>query len=471
MENPEITVFAGEHGVLGASPQPDVLSMDATGTRYEAIAVCEGVIVAAGRADEVNAYAADRQAPVTRVDLDGHVLMPGINDSHLHAAWLGARWPALLFGEATSPPDPLCTTRQQRREAILRAGELLAAAGITSCTEPGIGPGEDAGETGCFGSEVEEVYRELSAAGLLRQRVNLLGLHGILDGPSSLEDVSAGIAEQARAAGQAQAAAGVGAHQVPNDFVRTGIKIFADLIPATRQAWTSHPYDDGTHGGLLVSGADLDEQEANLRAMVRLAQQAGQQIGVHATGDRAIETVLDELETFAVDEVRALAHSIIHGDLATPGQVRRMAALGMWFNVQSGIAATTREWLRPVLPDAAVDAAWPIDAGLAAGNLVLSSDSPILDFDWRAGLADAEELLARSGTAPDRHRLLRTYTAIPAMQDRAQTWKGTIEVGKVADLVLLTGDPMHGDLRSLEVAATYLAGRPTFSREAVQTSS
>ncbi|MEV4898242.1 amidohydrolase family protein [Nonomuraea sp. NPDC055795] len=43
---------------------------------------------------------------------------------------------------------------------------------------------------------------------------------------------------------------------------------------------------------------------------------------------------------------------------------------------------------------------------------------------------------------------LRAYTVVPARQDGAQDWKGTLETGKVADLCVL-----GGDLRAVEPAA------------------
>src|SRR5690606_38601659 len=128
----------------------------------------------------------------------GRALLPGINESHLHATWLGAMWPATIMEAmaagpaAFSEPTPL-TTSQQRREAILKAGEIAASLGITSYTEPGLGPGEDAGATGACGSDVLEQYRRLAAEGALRARVNVLMLFGVLDGASNLGDFERGI--------------------------------------------------------------------------------------------------------------------------------------------------------------------------------------------------------------------------------------------------------------------------------------
>ncbi len=446
--------------------------LDAAGGRAEAVAVSDGRIVAVGSDAEIEG----RIGAGTRVvELAGRAVIPGINDSHLHGAWLGARWPHTLFGAA----DPeaaaqlsgaLVTSREERRDAILRAGRMLSELGITSYTEPGIGPGEDDGETGCFASDVLEAYRELAAEGALRQRVTMLALYGVLDGPSSLETVLAGIAERAAAQQEPD----------PRWLNVPGVKLFGDLIPLTRQAWTERGYDDGSHGTLLVEGGSLEERAENLAAMVRAAHLAGLQIGVHATGDRTIGLVLDAIARAearpGAPSARELGHSVIHGDLATGAQVRRMAELGVWMNAQSGIAVLTSDWLAGVMGPEAAAEAWRFEAALDAGVLVLSSDAPVLGFDWRRGIADADARIVSAGGAGDEesarrrlHGLLRAYTAVPAQQDRASSWKGTIEAGKAADLVVLARDPYEAGAAGLPgvgVELTVLDGRVVFEHGA-----
>lgn len=449
-----------------------VLVLDAAGSTAGSVAVAGGRIVAVGGGEVLHRW----RGPNTRViELAGRAVLPGINDSHLHASWLGARWPHTLFAAAdpeaaAALSGTLVQDRAERRDAILRAGPLLSELGITSFTEPGIGPGEDAGETGSFHSEVIEIYRELAAAGELRQRVTLLALHGILDGPSDVADVVAGIRAHAEFAGESD----------PTWLSIPGVKIFGDLIPLSRQAWTNHEYDDGTHGELLVRGDSIEAKAAGLRDMLMAAHAAGLQVGIHATGDRTIQLALDAfVDAAAVPgaaSVRELGHVIIHGDLATPVQVARMGELGVWLNTQAGIAAHAGEWLAAMLGERVADAAWPLAAALEAGMLVLSSDAPVLDFDWRRGIAAAEtRILATGGAAaadPAEARkrllgLLRCYTAVPAAQDRAADWKGTVEVGKVADLTVLERDPFEvgaAGLPEVAVDLTILDGNVVFER-------
>ena len=447
-----------------------VLVTDAEGSRAEAVAVSGGTIAAVGSDGEMDGWI----GPCTRViELAGRTVLPGINDSHLHGTHMGVVWPDVLFSDDPAESARVEQARIAGREDIVAAvrtsAEQLSRLGITSYTEPGIGPGEDGGTAVYCGSAALEVYREFALRGELRQRITLLGLYGTMDGPSSLPDVLAGIEGLARA----------GSDSDPRWLSVRGVKIFADLIPMMRLAWTRHAYDDGSHGGLLVVGSDLESQVASLREMVRAGHVAGLQVGVHATGDRTIQAVIDAVRE-AVAEPGAtpapeLAHTIIHGDLVTGPQLVEMSELGMFLNAQPVIASAAGGMLAEVLGDEVAGAAWPLEAASELGVLALSSDAPMTSPDWRVGVARAEARMVAMGAATDAvsaserlHGLLRAYTAVPAAQDRAASWKGTVEAGKAADLVVLADDPHAvgaAGLPGVEIDATVLDGRIVFERE------
>ncbi|MGW5721279.1 amidohydrolase [Amycolatopsis sp. NPDC003865] len=407
-----------------------VRTFDAAGTVADGLAVRDGRIAAAG---DVTGHI----GPGTEVvDLAGRTVLPGINDAHLHATWLGARWPHPLLG-APHEETPVVTA-EDRRAAILRAGDVCAALGITSYTEPGLGPGE----TGCFSAEVLDEYAALQREGRLRARVTVLRLFGLLDGASSPADFERGLATSVPEAD-------------PEWLAVPGVKIFADGIPPMHTAWTHHCYADGTHGALLVDGLDDEERANSLTAMITLAHEAGLVVGVHATGERSIEAALEHL--------RGGDH-VVHGDLVTPAQLRRMAARGVGLTTQPAIATAMRPMVATALGRDVAAKAWPLREILDLGvQLTLSSDAPVVTPDWRVHLAAAGELLGARGVTPGlTTRLLRCYTTDAALQDGSAAWKGTLEPGKVADFCVLAADPVGtalADLPSVAVELTVTGGR------------
>lgn len=450
-----------------------VLALDAADTRGAALAVRHGRVLLVGSDEEVLPLIGRR----TRVvELDGRAVIPGINDSHLHASWLGAIWPNTVFGGAAAegeavelagdPHDaaaaaPLISTAEEARAAILRAGRLAASLGITSYTEPGLGPGEDGGATGCFSQAVLDEYIALESERALTARVNVLMLYGVLDGPSDLHSFAARLHATERET------------ERPAWLRVAGVKIFADGIPPMLQAWTHRSYPDGSSGSLLVDGRDIAERESNLRQMIHAAHRAGFQVGVHATGDRAIEVVTDAVAEAMAEIPTDLRHYVIHGDLVTGETLARMAELRMGLNVQAGIAVQTAGWLAGVLGEEVAAGAWPLAAALAAGvSLSLSSDAPILGPDWRLGAAAADSWMGPAEPGAEEARmlaLLRAYTVAPARQDGADAWKGTLEPMKVADLVVLTANPLGvapAALPEVAIDMTVVDGDVVFEREA-----
>lgn len=417
----------------------------------EAVAVRDGRIVALG----AEAEALDAR---TTIELYGRTAIPGINDAHLHAAWLGARWPHLFFSDTPPEDQPsgrLVSTAVERRSALQQAWRLLAEHGITSYTEPGIGPGEDDGETGCFGTDMLSTYVELHRAGAQTSRVTMLRLFGTIDGESSLDDFERGIRSPVPVTDAEWLAI-------------TGVKIFADGIPPMATAWVHEPYADGTTGALLTRGGD--DPLAAFRRMIEIAASRGLQIAVHATGDRSIAEFLRVLERLDDAPAARGPHYVVHGDLATPAQIARMGRVGAGFAVQPLIASHTHAWAGAMLGAERLAGAWPLAEMLSSGALTtITSDSPIATPDWRIGLDASLSLLGAAGAGDDaetRRTLVRAMTVDAARQDGASAWKGSLEVGKVADLTVLDEDPLEPGraFSAIGIARTIVDGRTVFAR-------
>ena len=542
-----------------------VVTLDDRSTIAQALAVTGDTITAVGSRADIEALA----GPSTRfVDLDGGTLLPGINDSHIHAISLGYMTPPLnldvgypavrsiadiadrvreaaggrppsewivgqgwdvgYLAECAADPERLLTrhdldaiapdhpvllvdfsyhtawvntevlrrlgidpgadhthdeaivtfpdgtatgvlferwqrealelvppmTDAQRETATRLVMRQLNELGITSITEPALGPADPAGPMSSAGIDV---YRRLLDQGELTLRVNVLRFPTGMS--PSLAEFRSGLEQ-------------LGAVDTPDprrlDVV--GVKIFADGIPPNKTAWMYDEYVSGGHGALTVQ-ADTDEQRvADLHEMVRIGHDLGYQVGVHVTGDRSADEVIKAfVEACEANPRPDPRHYLIHADFVTPWGITTAARFGFGVNMNPTIKWTIAHLVTDFVGTERGAYEWPyrdaIDGGVTTCS---SSDGPVTLPDWRQGVAT---MLLREAKAdgvvwgPEQcitlMEALRTYTINAAWQDRAETWKGSLEVGKVADLCVLAGDLLAADphdIPSLPIRMTVLDG-------------
>jgi hypothetical protein len=222
-----------------------------------------------------------------------------------------------------------------------------------------------------------------------------------------------------------------------SDMVKIGfVKIFADGSLGARTAALKQPYSDMPK----TSGIILWTQK-KLNKLVLRAHKAGLQLGVHAIGDRAIEAVLnaysETLKEFSRENHR---HRIEHCSVLNPKLVRRMKRLGVIASVQPHFVVSDFWVVERVGKDRA-RWVYPFKTLMREGIIVASgSDCPAEPVNPLLGIWAA---VARKSFAEESLTLedaLRTYTLNAAYASFDESKKGTVEVGKFADLTILSGD-------------------------------
>lgn len=374
--------------------------------------------------------------------------------------------PIGLFRENAQPliltAAPALSATEQAN-GLQRAVQVLLSQGITSYTDPGLT------------AEEITVYRNALDEGTLRSRVTLmltssrsLAIGGTGGGSVDILD---DLLEQ---------------YPRPQTFaarhlVLRGVKIFGDGIPPNLTGWVYDPYLIGGGVGELVVAGDTDaERVAQVRTIVARAHRAGFQVGTHATGDRALDVVVDAyLGALAGRGPTDLRHYTIHSDLITDAALRRLARHGMGANMNPSIKAAIADAMIAVLGPERAARQWPTKSALRAGvTLTSASDWPVSSPDWRAGVASAvsrKDQVSGNVSGPAERlsidQALRTYTTAPAYQDGAEAWKGQLTRCMAADIVVLDGKlPARAEeveqLAATPVALTVLAGRLVYERSA-----
>ncbi|MFI7443287.1 amidohydrolase [Nonomuraea indica] len=257
-------------------------------------------------------------------------------------------------------------------------------------------------------------------------------------------------------------------------FRTTSVKIMQDGVAENFTAAMTSSYLDGcgcrtgNHG---ISFVDPDR----LRAYVTRLDAEGFQVHVHAVGDRAVREALDAFEAArAANGETGHRHHIAHLQVVHPQDVPRFAALGVTATIQPLWAAHEPQMDELTIPFLGPErAGWQYPFGdlsragapLAAGSdWPVSSPEPFLGIHVAVNRAlpgdDREAFLPHQRL--DLTAALTAYTAGTARVNHLDAETGTIEPGKLADLVVTDRDPYAipaAELAGTSVVATYVGGR------------
>jgi predicted amidohydrolase YtcJ len=224
-------------------------------------------------------------------------------------------------------------------------------------------------------------------------------------------------------------------------------KFFSDGSLGAQTAWLAEPYADkpSTRGIRIYDPDDLKRKCAD-------AQAKGFQIAIHAIGDQALRETLDAIEFAMGSESNAFhRHRVEHASIAPPDCIERMAQRGIIATLQPQFV-TSDTWTGQRLGPARTPWAYPFRTMLSAGvPVTLSSDCPVERLDAFAAIASA---VGRHAWSPDEtitaEQAIAAYCTGSAYAGHAEHRVGSLEAGKLADFVVLSGDPTQ--LSAAEIA-------------------
>ncbi|HTM33848.1 MAG TPA: amidohydrolase [Vicinamibacterales bacterium] len=339
------------------------------------------------------------------------------------------------------PPPP--QSLDQRIASHVADYDKLHAAGLTTVRHPGIPVDE------------YRLLEEMKRRGKLTMRINALLRPG------------------GNAAAIEKALDASGLHQGDGDArLRIGgIKLAVD--GGFEGGLMRAPYEEpwGEHG--TFRGLQTMEREAFIDA-VRMLNRGGWRVATHAVGDAAIDLVLDAYERAHQDHsIADRRWSIEHAFIGRADHLPRIKALGLAMSVQDHLylagPSLVRYWGRE---RAALTT--PVRMYLDAGLPVSSgTDAPVVPYPplWTLYHFVTRDTIAGGVLGPDQHitrqEALRIATMGNAWLMQEEADKGSIESGKLADLVVLSDDPLTAPetrLRDATVLLTMVGGKIVHDR-------
>jgi predicted amidohydrolase YtcJ len=256
-------------------------------------------------------------------------------------------------------------------------------------------------------------------------------------------------------------------------------KLFLDGVVEAHTAWMLKPYTDRPdHRGRTIWNAD------SFREIMALLDRENIQVHIHTIGDGAVRLALDCIEAaIKANGDRGARHTLVHLDLTDRADIPRFARLGIvaafqpaWFHIHE---KEKEEYLRRLGKERVMDL-YLMKSFLDSGAVVTcGSDYPVGNAEFSSFRPlDAIEI-GHTRCAPGKARgesyrpservdlpdMIDCYTIRSAFQFFHEKEVGSIEVGKLADLIVLDRnlfETASHEIHKTKVLLTLLEGREVY---------
>jgi len=254
-----------------------------------------------------------------------------------------------------------------------------------------------------------------------------------------------------------------------------GVKITLDGSPQGRTAWRTIPYlipPDGQKPGYKGYPAIPDTKV--VAAVVEESYEKGWPVHVHANGDAAIDQMIEAIrpahQKHGPGDRR---FSLIHGQFLRKDQIPVLKELQIFPSLFPMHTFYWGDWYDQIIGPELAQQISPMRSVLDAGMIATShTDAPVALPNLMQVMWATVNRTSRSGKVmgPDERltpeEALKTITLWGAYQHFEEKTKGSIEPGKLADLVILSANPLTIDptkINTIQVVETIKEGRTVWT--------
>jgi len=504
----------------------NVLTMAPQQPRAELVAVSAGGIIRVGPNDDLDLLGGRPK----RIDCEGRTVIPGFNDAHAHilsyassllsvdcspasvvsipdiqenirqqvertprGTWIRAsgynefylaehRHPTRHDLDRAAPHHPVKLSHRSLHACVLNSLALsLAGISIETPDPPGglidreLETGEPSGILFGMNSSINEQVMPPLGEEELRQGIKLANKDFISCGITSVQDAT-----------------------VRNGFEQwqtfLRMKEKGELVPRITMMFGHHALADLEERGLgpgygdtgLRLGAvkltldetsgQLNPSQEELNEAVLMAHRGVFQVAIHAVEEGTVEAAANALEyCLHISPKVDHRHRVEHCSVCPPPLLRRLRDIGAVVVTQPAFIYYSGERYLQEVPDTRLPWLYRMSSFLEGGlRLAGSSDCPVVPCKPLVGVYAAVNRRAENGQvlSPEEavtpEEALQIYTAGGAYASFEEGLKGSIEVGKLADLVVLSADPIAvapEAMKGIEVERTIVGGQVVWERQ------
>jgi predicted amidohydrolase YtcJ len=262
-----------------------------------------------------------------------------------------------------------------------------------------------------------------------------------------------------------------------NHYRLGGLKVTLDGSPQGRTAFRTKPYlipPDGQKPGYLGYPAIPDTMQ--VAAYVDEAYAKGWPVKLHGNGDAAIDQMIEAVRQATAKHGRKEGQAIlIHGQFIRPDQIKELKELGIFPSMFPMHTFYWGDWYTKIVGPEQGAQISPMRSILDAGMHATShTDAPVALPNLMQVVWATVNRTSRSGTVIGAGERVSPYEAMQmitiwgAEQFGEEATKGSITVGKLADLVVLSDNPVTMDpakINQVIVLETYKEGQSVWKRK------
>ncbi|MFT4116113.1 amidohydrolase [Bradyrhizobium sp.] len=250
----------------------------------------------------------------------------------------------------------------------------------------------------------------------------------------------------------------------------SGVKLQVDggMTLGTAATREGYPHDPNYHGTIVIP-------QDRLNGFVAIANRHDWRVGIHAIGDAAIDSVLDAYEgAHREKSIKGRRFILLHGSLMRRDQMQRARDLDVRVDAQSaflwdkGGAVTQhlgRRTAERAIPMRSMIDIMGLDLLAQGTDYPINPASPFINMYVMTTRRDIKGEIYGAEEAITREEAIRLYTSAASRYTFAEKLTGTIEPGKLADLVILSDDILtvpDEALKNIRALRTIVGGRTVY---------